>query len=101
MKKKNVSFVINEKYYRGVVINVAQQVMQSFAANFQANLAKINEALASSGGQEVAQALQDFTVEMQSSLGEVESLCDLALDLEEQREPEELVEDAKKKMNSR
>ena len=92
MKRKKVSFSINEKHYPGMVINLVSQTLQSFVAQYGVDVAKINEFLALQSGTKASEAIEELILNAETSLKELESLCRLVTDI---KEPE-----AKKKTSS-
>ena len=96
MKRKKVSFNINEKYYPAMVANLVTQVLQSFGQQYGLDATEINASFASKGGTAAAKAVETLILNAEASLRELESLCDLVGDI---KDPEEDTE-PKKKMSS-
>tara|TARA_R110002096_G_C14092470_1_gene677871 strand:+ start:90 stop:386 length:297 start_codon:yes stop_codon:yes gene_type:complete len=96
MKRKKVSFNINEKYYPAMVANLVTQVLQSFGQQYGLDITEVNAAFASKGGTVAVKAVETLILNAEESLRELESLCDLVGDI---KDPEEDTE-PKKKMSS-
>jgi hypothetical protein len=96
MKRKKVSFNINEKYYPAMVANLVTQVLQSFGKQYGLDVTEINASFASKGGTAAAKAVETLIINAEASLRELESLCELVADI---KDPEEDIE-PKKKMSS-
>tara|TARA_R110002020_G_scaffold462020_1_gene681283 strand:+ start:171 stop:488 length:318 start_codon:yes stop_codon:yes gene_type:complete len=83
MKRKKVSFSIGEKYYSGMVANLVTQILQSFGTQYGTDVTKTNAAFAENNGPKIVKAIEDLILNAESSLKELESLSEMALDIED------------------